>query len=116
MPACFESADSSRSQGVFETRAAALKAERSDPEFRDLLRAYLGKGYRLVEFRVAKPVQVMPDLVPHYNPSFDTHVHSRRQLDKLMKETDSVPYEPSAKQKERDAYARDRMKFEASRR
>jgi hypothetical protein len=56
--------------------------------------------------------QVTPDVPEHMNVSFGCVVRSRRHLRDLQKATDSVDYEPSKAQKERDAYARDRMRHE----
>lgn len=116
MSATFQSADGSRSQGVFSDPEEAVRLRDRDPAYAAHLDAILGVDYQIVEFGPIREFQAIPDLPEHYNNSLGEVVRSRRHLKDLQRATDSVDYEPTPKQKERDAYAQDRMKYELSRR
>lgn len=66
--------------------------------------------------RALASVGAIPDLEGHFNPSLGMYIGSRRELKDAQLATGSVDYEPSKAQKDRDAFARDKMKFEAGRR
>jgi len=115
LSATFQSAHGTRSQGVFADPAEAVRLRDADPAYAAHLDAILGVDYQIVEFGPVLDFQAMPDLPEHYNNSLGEVVRGRRHLKQLQRDTDSVDYEPTAKQKERDAVARDRMKHELAR-
>jgi hypothetical protein len=116
LSATFQSADGTRSQGVFADPDEAIRLRDADAAYAAHLEAILGIDYQIVEFGPVKEFQAIGDLPMHYNNSLGEVVRGRRHLRQLQRDTDSVDYEPTAKQKERDAVARDRMKFELARR
>ena len=92
MPFTFSSRDGQRSQGVFQSREQALEAKRSDPDFRDHLRRYLGPRCRLVRFE-SSTVSLRAEFFPYYDMSLGCHVSSYAEKRRIQAERGLQDYQ-----------------------